>query len=100
MWCREWTRREVNGLGIYFGGRTKMDWWWRKRFKGLLPCFWLNNLLSWGLNGKTRCWQLWGRADPELLFGHVKFEMLMRQQQELSSYQWVCRPGLGRVTWV
>lgn len=54
------------------------------------------------MGGKVRRKEWWGRADPEPIFGQVKFEVPMKHLRELSSQQWVCNPlsGLRKVTWV
>lgn len=55
----------------------------------------LNNLL--GCVGRQgREW--WCKADPELIFGHVKFEMSLRRLWKLFSYRWVGKLGLRKVT--
>lgn len=57
----------------------------------------LNNLLDWvGRQGVGSGG--WGKADLELIFGHVKFEMSLRRLWKLFSYQWVGKLGLRKVT--
>lgn len=40
------------------------------------------------MEGKTRCREYWGRADTELILGHLRSEI----SRGLSSQPWVCKP--------